>query len=107
MAVEIGARRRGVSQLEQVARNLERRLPDAMKAVAETLREHAVQCFEHQADPWGLPWAPLSGKTVYKRLARGSGFERLGAGVQGPRRRVRNQRRSRVLTRDGGLTRRA
>lgn len=99
MPVEIGGRRRGVSQLEKVARNLEQKLPGAMKAVAEALREHAVRCFETQSDPYGVPWTPLSGKTVYKRLARGTGLKRVRGGGHGPRQRGVNQRRSRVFGR--------
>lgn len=103
MGLVVGARRRGVSELEKVARNLETKLAGAMKAVAEAMRERAVRCFDQQADPWGRPWALLSGKTVYARLARGTGLSRLGAGQYGPRQRVRNQRRSRVFGRERAI----
>lgn len=81
--------------LRGVAANIRAGFLDAMKAISEMLRTHVSNNFRGQHDPWGNAWAPLSGVTVYRRIAT----KNTASGPQQVRRRVFNAR--------GGLTRRA
>jgi len=41
-----------------------------LKPVGEAIVEHVLQSFVKEQDPWGVPWAPLSGVTVALRMKR-------------------------------------
>lgn len=81
--------------LRGVAANIRAGFADAMKAIAEMLRTHVSNNFRGQHDSWGNAWAPLSGVTVYRRIAH----RNAPAGPRQDPRRVFNAR--------GSLTRRA
>lgn len=60
-------------------------IASALRPVGEAIVEHVQQCFVTERDPWGTPWAPLSGVTVALR-ARKLGIKAFKTSKRGGRR---------------------
>ena len=83
----------GSSLRARVARM--KNLEPAMRVIAAAVDQLVDDSFRNQASPSGTPWAPLSGVTVYRRIARKKSGDRITYQMR------------RVMTKRGKLTKRA